>query len=150
MHHATPMKISRFVILPAAAGLAVAAYTLDWSTLDAGGGQSSGGPYTVAGTIGQTDPAKLTGGAYTLTGGFWSMPELLQTPGGPPLQFHHAGGITYLRWPAPSPGWRLETSTNLTAWTTAPGLPALSGDSLQVPADLSGSGPRRLYRLTFP
>ena len=27
-------------------------YVLDWSTIDGGGGTSSGGPYTLTGTIG--------------------------------------------------------------------------------------------------
>jgi hypothetical protein len=46
-------------------------YDLSWSTLDSGGGQSSGGDYTLAGTIGQPDAGALAGGGYTLTGGFW-------------------------------------------------------------------------------
>lgn len=55
-------------------------YTLTWSTLDGGGagaGASSGGAYTVAGTIGQPDASatSLLGGAYSLLGGFWSMPR---------------------------------------------------------------------------
>jgi hypothetical protein len=50
-------------------------YTLDWSTIDGGGGQSSGGPYTLTGTIGQPDAAYSAGGEYELLGGF--------LPGGP-------------------------------------------------------------------
>ncbi len=51
------------------------AYVLDWSTIDGGGGQSSGGQYTLTGTIGQPDAAYSAGGNYELLGGFW--------PGGP-------------------------------------------------------------------
>ncbi len=50
-------------------------YDLSWSTIDGGGGQSSGGPYTLTGTIGQPDAAWSRGGQYELLGGFW--------PGGP-------------------------------------------------------------------
>lgn len=50
-------------------------YELNWSTIDGGGGTSSGGPYTLTGTIGQPDAAYSAGGSYELLGGFW--------PGGP-------------------------------------------------------------------
>jgi hypothetical protein len=41
--------------------------------VDGGGGTSTGGVYTLSGTIGQPDAsAAMTGGAYTLTGGFWA------------------------------------------------------------------------------
>ena len=50
-------------------------YTLEWSTIDGGGGQSSGGPYVLTGTIGQPDAEYSSGGNYELLGGFW--------PGGP-------------------------------------------------------------------
>jgi hypothetical protein len=50
-------------------------YILDWSTIDGGGGVSSGGPYKLTGTIGQPDAAYAAGAQYELLGGFW--------PGGP-------------------------------------------------------------------
>lgn len=56
-------------------GVAIAAplaYTLDWWTADSGGGSSSGGSYSLSGTIGQPDAGLLTGGQYTLGGGFWA------------------------------------------------------------------------------
>lgn len=47
-------------------------YDLSWSTIDGGGHTfSTGGDYSLGGTIGQPDPGLLTGGAYTLGGGFW-------------------------------------------------------------------------------
>ncbi len=46
-------------------------YNLSWSTIDGGGGQSSGGPYVLTGTIGQPDAGYLGGGNYELLGGFW-------------------------------------------------------------------------------
>jgi len=50
-------------------------YEITWSTIDGGGGQSSGGPYVLTGTIGQPDAGAMSGGNYELLGGFW--------PGGP-------------------------------------------------------------------
>jgi hypothetical protein len=47
-------------------------YDLSWSTVDGGGHTfSTGGDYSLGGTIGQPDPGLLTGGDYTLGGGFW-------------------------------------------------------------------------------
>ncbi len=46
-------------------------YDLSWWTVDGGGGTSVGSGYTVNGTIGQPDAGIISGGAYTLNGGFW-------------------------------------------------------------------------------
>ena len=46
-------------------------YDLSWYTLDGGGGSSSGGGYSLSGTIGQPDAGTVSGGGYTLLGGFW-------------------------------------------------------------------------------
>lgn len=60
------------------AGVAVAhaqtggPYDLTWSTVDGGGATfSTGGSYTLGGTVGQPDAGVLAGGDYTLSGGFW-------------------------------------------------------------------------------
>ncbi|MGC9357684.1 MAG: hypothetical protein ACP5GX_07455 [Anaerolineae bacterium] len=47
-------------------------YEITAWTLDGGGGESAGGSYILAGTVGQPDagPA-MTGGSYRLVGGFW-------------------------------------------------------------------------------
>ncbi len=48
-------------------------FDLKNTTVDAGGATfSTGGPYRLAGTIGQPDAGALSAGAYTLVGGFWS------------------------------------------------------------------------------
>ncbi len=50
---------------------AFAAYDLNWNTVDGGGERSTGGNYTLEGTIGQHDAGTVNGGHYTLKGGFW-------------------------------------------------------------------------------
>ncbi|MGQ9493531.1 MAG: hypothetical protein ACUVR2_07190 [Anaerolineae bacterium] len=60
----------------ALAGLAQAqsggGYDLTWNTIDGGGYTfSTGGGYALGGTIGQADAGTLSGGGYTLAGGFW-------------------------------------------------------------------------------
>jgi hypothetical protein len=47
-------------------------YEIAWFTIDAGGGRSAGGDYTLNGTIGQPEAnSPASGGDYTLSGGFW-------------------------------------------------------------------------------
>ena len=47
-------------------------YDLSWFTVDSGGGMwSAGGDYMLGGTVGQPDAGLLSGGEYTLSGGFW-------------------------------------------------------------------------------
>ncbi len=50
---------------------AFAAYELNWNTVDGGGERSTGGNYTLEGSIGQHDAGTVNGGHYTLKGGFW-------------------------------------------------------------------------------
>ena len=52
---------------------ASAQFSIDWSTIDGGGGVSSGGPFELSGTIGQYDAgAAMSGADFSLTGGYWS------------------------------------------------------------------------------
>ena len=59
------------IVLLLATVTARADYRIDWFTIDGGGGQSSGGPYQLTGTVGQPDAGFLDGGQYELLGGFW-------------------------------------------------------------------------------
>ena len=47
-------------------------FDLSWNTVDSGGGHSTGGPYTLGGTIGQPDASNpMSGASLSLSGGFW-------------------------------------------------------------------------------
>jgi len=66
--------LSAIIATGAAASPAPAAdtYAINWYSIDGGGGLSSGGAYDVAGTAAQPDAGpQMTGGAYTIVGGFW-------------------------------------------------------------------------------
>ncbi len=72
-------------MLVISAGLAQS-YSINWYKVAGGGGASTGGVYSVSGTIGQHDAGQpMTGGTYSLTGGFWSLIAVVQTPGAPTL-----------------------------------------------------------------
>jgi hypothetical protein len=61
-------------ILMSVLGAVAQDYDIDWYTVDGGGEMSSaGGSYELAGTIGQADAGQMTGGSYTLNGGFWAV-----------------------------------------------------------------------------
>lgn len=55
------------------AGVALAngVYEVPWFAVDGGGGESAGGEFILGGTIGQPDAGILSGGTYTMAGGFW-------------------------------------------------------------------------------
>ena len=70
---------TQVLTMVATAGLASAAhaqFAITSFTIDGGGGSSSGGTFNVRGTIGQPDAgspvAPLTGGTFSLVGGFWA------------------------------------------------------------------------------
>ena len=101
-------------------------YSIDWSKVSGGGGTSTGGVYAVSGTIGQHDAsAPMTGGNYSLTGGFWSLVSAIQTPGAPWLTITRtATNSVVVSWPLPADGWVLEW-TNRTVSVSAPWPQAL-------------------------
>jgi hypothetical protein len=49
-------------------------YDISWYSMDGGGGMySTGGHYSLGGTIGQPDAGpKMSGGKYSVVGGFWA------------------------------------------------------------------------------
>jgi len=122
-------------------------YSVDWFTVDGGGGTSTGGVYSVSGTIGQPDASVTTmsSGSYSVTGGFWAI-YAVQTPGAPTLTIAPAGaGQATISWTPASTNWVLQENLNLTTtnWVNSP-----SGwtNPIVVPATL----PQKFYRLNKP
>ena len=117
-HGSCAARLSR-VILGAAfalgAGPAQAQFSIDWFTLDGGGGVSTGGVYEVRGTIGQPDTGLSSGGPFTLAGGFWSVLGAVPTPGAPSLLITNTPGGAVVSWPLPATGFLLEQTLQLTA-----------------------------------
>lgn len=134
--------------LIALAGLTTAAhgqtYSIDWFTIDGGGGTSFGGSYSLSGTIGQPDAGTMIGGNYSLTGGFWSI-QAIDTPGFPRLSIAPAGDNVIISWTPSTPGFVLQGNGSLTAasWADAP---SGSTNPISVPA----SAAARYYRLRKP
>jgi hypothetical protein len=75
-------------------------YSIDWYKVAGGGGASTGATYQVTGTIGQPDASgAMSGGQYSVTGGFWSLIAVVQTAGLPNLSIAHSGNSVIVSWP---------------------------------------------------
>ena len=106
------------LLLAGASALGQTNYAIDWWTTDGGGGTSTGGIYSVTGTIGQPDAGgPMTGGQYSVTGGFWSLINVVQTPGAPLLTITYAGNQAVVSWESSITGWTLQTNHNLATGT---------------------------------
>ena len=121
------MKASRTLFLAALVLLPVAAlaqsYSIDWYTVDGGGGTSTGSVYTVSGTIGQPDAGTMSGGNYSLQGGFWGIVAAIQTPGAPILTITKtATNTVVVSWPSPSTGYNIQQSATVASpgWGAVP------------------------------
>jgi len=105
-----------FILLSSAFILRAAGqtYSIDWHKIAGGGGTSTGGVYAVSGTIGQHDASlqPMSGGNYSLTGGFWALISVVQTPGAPTLYISHADSAVTVYWQDVA-GWNLVQSGNL-------------------------------------
>ena len=123
-------------------------YAINWYTIDAGGGESRGGEYTVQATVGQPDASTMRGSGYSLAGGFWHGFETEIAP--PPLlRITRVGPNAVIAWPNPSTGFELQESSMLPGmWSNVSQGPTVDGDQKQVtvPATIGG----RFYRLQKP
>ena len=130
------MKISLSMLLWLAVfNLRAQTYSIDWYKVAGGGGTSTGGVYSVSGTIGQHDAGgPMAGGNYSLTGGFWALIQVVQTPGAPTLYVSHSGNTVTVYWQDVA-GWNLIQSGNLTtpvgSWS-ASSRPTLSNGTNYV------------------
>jgi hypothetical protein len=124
-------------------------YAIDWSTIDGGGSTSTGGVYTVSGTIGQPDAGTMSGGNYTLQGGFWGVIAAVQTPGAPLLSIARTTTNTVaVFWPSPSTGWTLQQNTNSVAsvnWSNV--TSAIQDDGTTKTLIVNPPAGNRFYRL---
>ena len=123
-------------------------YAIPWFKIAGGGAmQSPGGLYSVSGTIGQPDAGgPHSNGVYSLTGGFWALPTLVQTPGVPTLYITNAAPeFATIWWTPPATGFTLQSTDSLspTNWVNAP-----SGTN--NPATVSATLPARFWRLFKP
>lgn len=125
-------------------------YGIDWYKISGGGGTSSRGQYTISGAIGQHDAGgSMTGGGYSVTGGFWSLISVVQTPGAPTLYISHTGNTVEVHWQAVS-GLTLQQNNDLrtTNWETR--SETANNDGTNNVIIVSPPTRNRFYRLFKP
>jgi hypothetical protein len=89
-------------------------YSIDWYKVAGGGGTSTGATYQVTGTVGQPDASgAMSGGPYSVTGGFWSLIAVVQTAGAPALTITHSGDGVTVSWPLGSGGYALQQNSSV-------------------------------------
>jgi hypothetical protein len=116
------MKIQTFALVLAASAFCLCAsaqtYSIDWHKVAGGGGASTNGQYSLTGTIGQSDASMaMSGGQYSVSGGFWSLIQVVQTPGAPLLVITRVGNQAIVSWDPSGTGWTLQTNATLSAGT---------------------------------
>ena len=111
------MRSHLFLLVLAAFSAQAQSYSIDWYKVSGGGGTSTGGQYSLSGTIGQHDASgAMSGGNYSVTGGFWSL-FAVQTPGAPLLIITRVGNQAIVSWDSSVTGWTLQTNNNLSTGT---------------------------------
>ena len=152
--HLSLLTLLALIILNSSFILPVfAQYAINWSTIDGGGGTSTGGPmigsnYSVSGTIGQPDAssAPMTNGQYSVTGGFWALPTAIQVTGAPTLTIAPATpGNATISWTPNTPGFVLQET-----WSLSPANWTNSVSGALNPVTVSAAAPTKFYRLFKP
>jgi hypothetical protein len=125
-------------------------YSIDWFTIDGGGGTSAHGAFTMCGTFGQSDSFVSSGGSFRLEGGFWSGVTLVQPSGAPLLKVRIAGSSAVISWPLDAAGYRLQETTQFGGinWSDTPQPVADTASERTVTVPLIGTA--RFYRLRKP
>ena len=141
--------ILALVLLAPVVGVAQS-YSIDWYKIAGGGGTSTNGQYAVSGTIGQPDAGSaMAGGNYSLTGGFWSLVSVVQTPGAPTLYVNQSGSAVTISFENVS-GWTLQQNNNLSVpggWSNSGGVTTSNGTNYLNVASPTGS---LFFRLQHP
>jgi hypothetical protein len=124
-------------------------YSIDWFSVAGGGGTSTGGAFSINGTVGQAGAgATMSGGPYTVDGGFWS-PLTGPIPGAPKLSIRRSGADVLIAWPAASTGFVLQQNSapGNNNWTDVANAPVVVGSEKHV--IVTPSAGNTFYRLKF-
>jgi len=144
------MKILLFLSLLLGATVHAQQYAIDRHRIAGGGGTSTGGVFAASGTIGQPEAgAALSGGNYSVTGGFWSLVSVVQTPDAPTLYLSRSGNNVTIFW-RDMTGWSLQQNASLTTpadWSASGGIETTNGTNSVTIRAPTGN---QFFRLMHP
>ena len=130
-------------------------FTLDWFAVAAGGGESSGGDFELSATIGEPAAGDMAGVDFAISGGFWSIVTVVETPAAISLNVRLSDGYVIISWlESESAGFALEETAALaiatgdTFWTKVTVTPEASGGTKSVRLSLTAGN--HFYRLHKP
>lgn len=146
-NHGVKMILTFIILTFLCLGPTSAQYAILWHTIDGGGGTSTGGVYSISGTIGQPDAgATMTNGQYAVAGGFWALPTAVQTTNAPVLTIVPAApGQATISWTPSTPGFVLQET-----WVLSPANWTNSASGATNPIVVPASLPAKFYRLFKP
>jgi hypothetical protein len=141
------------LLWPAAVG-AAASLSIDWYTVDGGGGSSTAPGLELTGTIGQPDAGAVgtASGSFGIEGGFWGpYVEAAQSEAVPlAIRITNPDAIL-LSWPASGSDYRVQKTYALPAdWETLPTTPAIVEQECQIALPLNPADPPTFFRLKKP
>jgi hypothetical protein len=139
--------VAAFAFLATVIAGSAQTYSIDWHTIDGGGGTSTGGVYSVSGTIGQPDAGgPMTNGQYSVTGGFWALPTAIQVTAAPTLTIVPATpGNATISWTPDTAGFVLQET-----WVLSPANWTNSFSGATNPIVVPITLPTKFYRLFKP
>jgi hypothetical protein len=122
-------------------------YSISSYAIDAGGGTSSGGEFSVSGSIGQIDAGTMSGGEFSMQGGFWDEVIVLPPTLVPGIEIRRSGSTVIISWPASARGFGLEATVGLSSpsWSAVTQTPQEIDGRMVL--QLNASGAARFYRL---
>jgi hypothetical protein len=146
--------LTTLALLVSAVAARAQAFSIDWSSLDGGGGgTSAGGLYSLSGTIGQADANQepMIGGPFSLAGGFWSI-FAVQTAGAPRLTITSNPQLltSTISWPSSAAGFTLRQNTDLTTTNWVPVSQSVTDNGTIRSVTISSRAGRNFYRLFKP
>ncbi len=134
----TQLSLSSLVrsagLCAALCGTALAQYSIDWCTVDGGGGSSSGGSYSVTGTVGQPDAGAMLHAPYAVAGGFWSVLGVR-----PWQRIWVEGSDVIVAWPVTAGTCQLQATDSLSGphWSDVTASPSVVDGEYRVTMPLS-------------
>jgi hypothetical protein len=127
-------------------------FSIDWFTIDGGGGTSADEVFTVSGTLGQADAGgPMVGEGFVVEGGFWSIIAAVQMPDAPELSIQVTTANTaVISWDSAATGFGLQQNNDLntTNWVASTNAVTDNGSTKFI--IINPPSGNRFYRLFKP